>query len=120
MRKRQQYRGFLLADSLMALAVVVILTMTLTVAATRQQRASAHLADSRATMRLAEATILAMQTGQPLPPAPEGMTISVRRAAASQAPPGGCTWAIISVAHGAHTTELIGLVRAGSLKGDSP
>ena len=120
MRKRQLNRGFLMADALIALAVVVILTMTLTVAATRQQRASSHLADSRATMRLAEATILAMQTEQSPPPAPEGMTIRMRRATVGQQPPGGCIWAIISVARGAHRAELIGLVRADAVKGDSP
>ena len=67
MRKGKQQHGFMFADVLIALAVVAILATALTVGITRQGRASKQLADERAAMRLADATVLSLQTGLPAP-----------------------------------------------------
>jgi hypothetical protein len=51
------------ADVIIALAVAVILTSALAVAVTRHQRGTQQLAERRAATRLAEATLIALQTG---------------------------------------------------------
>ncbi len=113
--------GYVLADAVMALAIVLILLTVLTVAVSRQRRGSERLADSRAAIRLAEATITALQTGAAPPAAPEGMAVQVRPTSAQPgaAVPSGCAWVDVQVTYGngRRTSSLAGLVRADAAKG---
>jgi hypothetical protein len=109
-----------MTDAVMALAIVLILLMVLTVSVSRQRRGGERLADSRAAIRLAEATITALQTGAAPPAAPEGMAVTVRPAPLQ---PGtqvseGMVWVDVNVTYGtARSSSLSGLVRAEAVKG---
>lgn len=120
-RWRGQHRtGYIMADAMMALAIVLILLTVLTVAVSRQRRGSERLADSRAAIRLAEETITALQTGAALPSAPQGMTLQVRPTQAQHGleGPTGCTWVDVLVTYGnGRSSSLSGLVRADAAKG---
>ena len=119
MRRTPRARGFMGADVLIGLAVVITLMATLAVAVTRQTRAAKQLAESRAAVRLAEATITALQSGQPAPTVPVGAKLTVRRVEDVEAPP-GAAWANVSVTFSGRTRELTGLVRADALKEATP
>ncbi len=108
-----------MADAVMALAIVLILLTVLTVAVSRQRRGSERLADSRAAIRLAEDAITAMQTGAPLPAAPEGMTLHVRPTTAQHGMevPSGCAWVDVQVTYNGRSSSLSSLVRADAAKG---
>jgi type II secretory pathway pseudopilin PulG len=109
-----------MTDAVMALAIVLILLMVLTVSVSRQRRGSERLADSRAAIRLAEATITALQTGAAPPPAPEGMTLTVRPASTQPGVkvPEGTVWVDVNVMYGnARASSLSGLVRADAATG---
>jgi type II secretory pathway pseudopilin PulG len=107
------------ADAIIALGVVAILATALAVSVSRQNLASQRLAEQRAGMRLAEQTILAMQTGQTPPTPPAEMNVSVRRLEFKGEMPAGSTWVTVTVKRGAHATELSGIVRVDSVKGAS-
>jgi hypothetical protein len=112
--------GWIMTDAVMALAIVLILLMVLTVAVSRQRRGGERLADSRAAIRLAEATITALQTGATPPAAPEGMAVTVRPAAVQPGTnvPAGTAWVDVIVTYGnARQSSLAGLVRADAAKG---
>ena len=109
-------RGFLAIDAVMALAIVMILTMALTVAVTRQNLASQKLAETRAAMRLAEATMIALQTGQTPPAAPTGASVRVQRLDAPGEVPRGCAWTTITVTLNGRATDVTGIVRADAIK----
>jgi type II secretory pathway pseudopilin PulG len=109
-----------MTDAVMALAIVLILLIVLTVSVSRQRRGSERLADSRAAIRLAEATITALQTGATPPPAPEGMVVTVRPAPTQPETnvPDGTVWVDVNVTYGnARSSSLSGLVRADAAKG---
>ena len=119
MRSPRPKRAFMGADVLIGLAIVITLMATLAVAVTRQTRAARQLAESRAAVRLAEATITALQSGQPAPAAPVGAKVTVWRVESVKAPP-GTAWATVSVTLDGRTRDLAGLVRADALKGATP
>src|SRR3954469_18237768 len=99
-RRRRQYRtGYIAADAIVALGIVLTLLGVLTVAVSRQRRGSERLADSRAAIRLAEETITALQTGAAPPAAPEGTKIDVRATPtpAGLEVPSGSTWVDVHV-----------------------
>jgi type II secretory pathway pseudopilin PulG len=109
-----------MTDAIMALAIVLILLMVLTVAVSRQRRGGERLADSRAALRLAEATITALQTGGKPPAAPDGMSVTVRPAQVQPGAkvPDGTLWVDVNVTYGnARTSSLCGLVRADAAQG---
>jgi len=109
-----------MTDAIMALAIVMILLGVLTVSVNRQRRGSERLADSRAAIRLAEATITALQTGTKPPAAPDGMAVSVRAAQTQpeMSVPDGTAWVDVSVTYGSgRSSSLAGLVRADAAKG---
>jgi type II secretory pathway pseudopilin PulG len=113
-RRRQ---ALLTAETVIALAVVGILATALATTISHQHKASRRLAESRADMRLAESVLLAMQTGEPRPAAPDGVKISVQPAdVAGRTGPQDCAWAAVRVIRGGRTSVLLGLVRTDALK----
>ena len=113
--------GYVLADAVMALGIVLILLAVLTAAVSRQRRGSERLAESRAAIRLAEETITALQTGAAPPAAPEGMSVRVRPLEVKPGglqTPSGCTWVDVQVTYtNGRASNLSGLVRADAAKG---
>ena len=112
--------GYIVADAVMALGIVLILLTVLTVAVSRQRRGSERLAESRAAIRLAEETITAMQRGAAPPAAPAGMSVRVRPTESQHGllTPAGCTWVDVHVTYGnGRASSLSGLVRAEAEKG---
>lgn len=120
MKRSRTTRAFMTADVLIALVVVGILSSAVAVAVTRQGRASKQLAQTRAAMRLAEATMLSMQTGAARPAAPEGVKITIELATGGGELPKGCGWAVVRVNGPAQHAELTGIVRADAMKGATP
>jgi type II secretory pathway pseudopilin PulG len=120
-RTRSRTRnGYIAADAVIALGIVLILLTVLSVSVGRQRRGSERLADSRAAIRLAEETITALQTGATPPAAPQGMTVAVRPAQAQGdlQPPAGSTWVDVVVSYNnGRSSSLSGLVRAEAAKG---
>ena len=110
-------RGFMAADAIIALGVVTILATAMVVAVGRHSRASQRLAEQRASIRLAEQTIIALQTGQTPPAPPADMKVSVRKLEAKSDAPAQLAWANVTVTRGSHVTDLTGLVRADAVKG---
>jgi type II secretory pathway pseudopilin PulG len=108
MHRMRRPNGWFLADAIVGMTIVVILTSTLAVAISRQSLGSQRLAESRAATRLAEATLIALQTSQPAPAVPEGAKVMVEPGEAL----GNCRWATVSVTINRHTSQLSGLVRA--------
>ncbi|MEA2711864.1 MAG: hypothetical protein QOF78_4465 [Phycisphaerales bacterium] len=120
MRRRIHRSGYLMADALIALAIVLILAGVLATAVARQRRGSERLAESRAAVRLAEETLTAMQSGGQPPKMPEGMNVKIRPLdpPAALEVPSGCAWVEVQVTLGAgRSSSLSGLVRADAAKG---
>lgn len=108
--------GWFLADTIVAIIVVGILAAALVVSVRRQQRAADQLADSREATRFAERTLIAMQSGEALPPPPAGMSVKVRAIDSPPSPAKGCAWAVVTVTRSTgRSSELSGLVRADAI-----
>jgi type II secretory pathway pseudopilin PulG len=118
-RHHRKRNGYVAADAVIALAIVLILLGVLGTSVARQRRGGERLADSRAAIRLAEETITAMQTGAAPPAAREGMTVQLRTAQPPQdlPPPSGSTWVDVVVSYNGRSSSLSGLVRADAAKG---
>jgi len=105
---RDPMRGFLMLDVVVGLAVVVALTIGLTVTLGEHHRALARLRDSASALRLAERALAELQSGQPLS-APEQATVRVEPVSqAAEAP--GWRWVRVSVTLRRGGAELTGLV----------
>src|SRR5688500_9414702 len=111
MTPRHRRHGWFATEAVLGLAVVMILTAALALSVTRSQRAAQRLADSRAAARLAEATITALQSGNPAPATPAGATVQVRRLDPAADLPPGTTWANVNVSFNGRIVELTGVVR---------
>ena len=102
--------GFLVMDAVWGIAIATVLLMAMTVAVVKQARAQRQLAETRAANRAAEAALLAIEAGQPLPAA-----IHIEKLPAD-APPGHA-WIKVRVDDHGAAGELVGLVKADSLEG---
>lgn len=112
--------GYIAADAIIALAIVLLLLSLLSVSVARQRRGSERLADSRAAIRLAEETVTALQTGATPPPPPQGITVQVKPTEAKPQleAPAGSTWVEVVVSYGTgRSSSLCGIVRADAAKG---
>ena len=116
---RRRRCGYIAADAIMALAIVLILATVLTVSVSRQRRGSERLADSRAAVRLAEETLAALQAGGTVPATPEGMDVQITplRTPSELPAPSGCTWVEVVVTWNGRSSSLAGVVRADAAKG---
>jgi type II secretory pathway pseudopilin PulG len=103
--------GWFAADTIMGLAIVLILAALLATAVTRQRKGTERLAESRAAARVAEQIVTAMQSGAAVPPAPQGMNIEIRKVEAPSQP-SGMSWVDVRVNQNGRSSNVIGLVRA--------
>ena len=115
-RTQRKHRAIMAADAIIALAVVAILATALLVAVNRQNLASQRLAEQRACTRLAEITLLSLQTGEKAPSPPADAKVTVQKIEVKDDVPTGLTWASVKVTRGSHTAELNGLVKADAVK----
>ena len=104
-------RGFLVADMLVALAIVALLAAIMAATLGKQAKASIKFSQTRAAMRLAEAAMADMQTGQS-PSPPQAGTLGVRRMPA-QTQPAGMAWVEVTVQLEGGRAALLGLVGEG-------
>ena len=109
----RRLRAFFLIDALVAMAIILLLTLVLTVAVTRQQRTTAKLADTRDAVRLAEETLTALQAGDPAPAPPEGSVVEIRPVGAVK-DAAGLAWVSVHVTHRGRSTTLVGAAPAAA------
>ena len=119
-RRTTKPRAFMAADVILAIIIVAILTVALASATSRQQHASQRLAESRAAARLAEATMIALQTGLQPPTPQANAKVTVKSLEKSDDLPVGSTWATISVTLSGRPYELTGIIRADAPKAEAP
>jgi type II secretory pathway pseudopilin PulG len=110
MRRR---RGWVFMDVVMALILISLIAMMLAIAAGWNRRALDHLSDSRAAARLAESSLISLQSGQA--PA-SGAPITFRKLSASTEIPGHA-WVEVDAAVKKHHATLVGLVPQAALHG---
>lgn len=103
-------RGWFATETLVGLAIVLLLIVVLANAVQRQQRASDRLSDSREMMRLAEQTITALQTSHPPPAASAGTNVAVTPL---DEPSGAekLRWVRVTVSRGGRSVTLVGMAR---------
>jgi len=104
-------RGIMLLDSMIGLGIIAVLIIVLSVAMTRQQRASRALAERRVAIRAAEAALSRMQTGQSFP---EGLFDAhlTLQTLPDRSTPAGYQWVRIEAKVNRQQSDLIGLVPA--------
>jgi type II secretory pathway pseudopilin PulG len=117
--RQRRRRGFLLIDAVVAMGIILLLTLVLTVAVTRQQRTTAKLADTRDAVRLAEQTLTALQAGEPAPAPPEGSVIDILPAGPVKEA-AGLAWVTVRVTHHGRSATLVGLARAAAAPSTAP
>src|SRR5262249_28813920 len=105
-RRSRNPRGFFLTDTIIGIGILGILTIVLTSAAGHYHRGSERLTDSRQAARLAEQTLLAIQSNQSPPAAGEGQSITITPLAGEMRDlPKGCVWVRVEVAHNGRHAE---------------
>ena len=98
-------RGFVMADVLIALAVVLLLAGLLATSAVWSRRAADRAADARAATATAEAALVGLAQGRPAP-------ADVRVQPLSAGPPvPGHRWVCVTVAVHGRSVALVGLAR---------
>jgi type II secretory pathway pseudopilin PulG len=107
-RRTLSRRGFFLIDAIFALGIILLLAGLLTVAMTRQQRATTHFGDARDALRLAERTLTAIQIDQPPPAPPAGSTIEIRPLESATKSP-GLRWVSVHVLQHRRSVVLVGI-----------
>lgn len=106
-----------MTDALIGMAILVILSVAVATVAVKHSRGAERLANSRQAMRLAEQTIVALQTGAPPPTPAEGSAIEIRPQASDSATAiPGFAWVTVHVTHAGRSVELTGLVRAAAAR----
>ena len=112
--------GILAMEAVIGLMIVAMLAGLFAVALTQHRKAAQRLTDTRYATRLAEQTLTAMQTGQPLPQPPDGVKLECARLPEPGDLPAGCAWAGVRVISGDRSVQLVGIVRADALKEAAP
>jgi hypothetical protein len=119
-RTQNRHRAFFTADLIIALGLTITVGTLLVVAANRQNRGSDRLAETRAAVSLAEQTITALQTGEPIPHAGEGQKIQVQKLDTASGVK-GMVWATVTTQVNGRSASLTAMVReaAAGSGGDS-
>jgi hypothetical protein len=107
-------RAFLVMDVIWGITLATLLLMVLTAAVVKQNKAEARLAQHRTATRDAEAALLALQSGQPLP-----QVADVKLEKLPDPAPTGRTWVRLTLTeqNAEGSTQLVGLVKADTLEG---
>jgi hypothetical protein len=113
--KNRPPRAFLVMDVIWGITLATVLLMVLTAAVVKQNKAQQRLAQHRTASRDAEAALLALQSGQPLP-----QTAAVKLEKLPDPAPAGRTWVRLTVTEpnveGA-SAQLVGLVNVTATSG---
>ncbi len=99
-------RAFMLPDVIVGIAIVAVLLVIMTVVLTRQQQATAALADHRRATRVAEGALVDLQMGHALE---QGKGLSARDVAGAQAAD-GYRWIEVEAVNGKQRSTIVGLV----------
>jgi type II secretory pathway pseudopilin PulG len=100
-------RGFLAADTIVALFIIGMLSMILVVGLSMAQKARDRLADQRSAIHLAETLMTQIQTHQPIA-MPNEAKINVQPVEAADGPVDG-QWVRVQVEYHKATASLVGL-----------
>ena len=104
--------GYLILDVTIGLAILAIMLGMLVSTLGQQRRASRHLADTRAAVRLAERTLASWQTGAALTPTRPTEGLSRWRLLDDPAPVDTHRWVEVTAEVRGRTARLVGLVPA--------
>ena len=108
-RNHSSRRAFMVAETLWAITAITILITTMLYAAIQLKKTTGQLADVRTAARIAEESLIRLQTGQ----APrDGVLVVDLSAAAPPAPPRR-HWVKVTATHHGHAVSLTGLVPGG-------
>jgi hypothetical protein len=107
--KRARHRGWVFLDVLSGLVIVAILAGTLGAAVASRERALHHLADTRAAQRLAEATLISLQSGEAAPT--DGIAV---RDLADGSPSPQSKWVEVTATVNGRRAQIVGLVPRGA------
>jgi type II secretory pathway pseudopilin PulG len=110
MMMRQARKAFMLADALLAIAILSTMAIVLISAMSNDRRSAERLANSRAATRFAEQTLIELRQGHKAPTAPDQMHVTIAPADGAAVP--GLQWTKVTVRKGNETAMLFGLARA--------
>ena len=111
---RTRRRAWALADAVMAIGILVVLTGIIGVEMNWRARAAKHLENTRIATDDAELVLSQMQQGHP--PRLDGSdVVLVERIAGADIP--NWQWVSVTARHGDRTATLIGLVKADAMGG---
>ncbi|HUO10255.1 MAG TPA: hypothetical protein VM008_18255 [Phycisphaerae bacterium] len=105
-------RAFLVMDVLCGITLATILLMVLTAAVVKQNKAQRQLAQHRTASRTAEAALLALQSGQPLP-----QNAGIKLEKLPTPAPAGRTWIRLTLTEQNASAQLVGLVNVTATSG---
>jgi len=111
-------RGWVLLEVLWSVIIMTALAGVLALAARRDSIGLAHLSDSRASARVAESVLTAMQFGR-TPPAADDAKVSVKQLA-TPSEAAGMVWVEVTAEISKRSATLVGLVPQDSIAGASP
>ena len=115
MTKRTKHlRGFFSAEAIVALALLAFIMILLAVALGRQQKVLNRVADSRAALRIAEATLTAMQTHRIAPTAAPASAVRIIKLD-TPCECSGYAWAKVQATVNGRSASLVGVVPASSI-----
>jgi len=112
-KAKQSRRGFLLMDMVIGLLLLATMTTVLAVGVRSRQKGGAHLLDTRAALRSAEAALYELQSGAAAPSARRGVNVRVVEQKSDTAP-AGHRWVRVEATCNGRGASLIGLVPASS------
>jgi type II secretory pathway pseudopilin PulG len=109
-KSKRPPRGFLILDTVAGIVLALFLLMVMTVAVVKQERRQRELSEMRAAARAAEAALLALQSGAPLPAGAKLTPLPSDPIPSRQ-------WVQITATTGTHTSTLVGLINAPTAGG---
>jgi type II secretory pathway pseudopilin PulG len=117
--RQARHHGFLLHDSLAALAIVSVLTIVLAVGLGQWRRGRAALADTQQAAAIAQRVLVSLQMGQTPPGEDEATRIMLRPLEGGTGPLAGWHWARVSVVYRQREAEVIGIVPSALVRRES-
>jgi hypothetical protein len=116
-RQRLLCRGFMSADMLFGIIIVMSVTITLLVTIRHVHVVEQGLSDSRGALHLAEHALLNLQHSQRLPAVTTGQTLTIHRVSSGSAA-AGFAWAKVDAVVRGHAQSLLGVVPVSAIPSD--